>query len=381
MNRVKIAAGLRRMAVGHALVLMYSGVVVAGAPSPPPTTGVGPHQPQHQVANLGDFRFENGAVVRDFKVSYVTHGTLNANKDNVVLVMHHYFGDHHSFEFLIGTGKTLDTDKYFIVASDFLGNARLRDDLTTGPTNSGLKIDFPRYTLRDSVSAEYKLLKEHLGVDHVLAVIGTSVGAMKAYQFGVSYPTYVRGIVPIMGTPVTRPQTKAVVENWMEMIELDSGWYGGKYDTNPTRGVDVAVGSLFTSLYTNRWFATTLKSSDDYRGWRNSRNALLRSSPFDARDYYYGLQAWATFSVGDTLGFGGDAKAALASIKAHALIIGAKDDQLFNRDEAVFAKANITKATYIEIDSALGHAACCGFDPEATRIMSREIASFLSKLR
>ena len=71
----------------------------------------------------------------------------------------------------------------------------------------------------------------------------------------------------------------------------------------------------------------------------------------------------------------------MASIKAHALIIGAKDDQLFNRDEAVFAKANITKATYIEIDSALGHAACCGFDPEATKIMSREIASFLSKLR
>src|SRR2546427_12241355 len=90
-----------------------------------------------------------------------------------------------------------------------------------------------------------------------------------------------------------------------------------KYDTNPTRGIDVAVGSLFTWLRTNRWFATSLKTPDDYRAWRSGRNALLRSSPFDARDYYYGLQAWATFSVGDTPGFGGDAKAALASIKAH----------------------------------------------------------------
>ena len=101
MNRVKIATGLRRMAVGHALVLMYAGVAVAGAPAPPPTTGSGPHQPQHQVASLGDLSFENGAVVKDFRVSYVTHGALNANKDNVVLVMHHYFGDHHSFDFLV----------------------------------------------------------------------------------------------------------------------------------------------------------------------------------------------------------------------------------------------------------------------------------------
>ena len=380
MNGMKIIVGLRGMVSGYALVLMCSGVASAGAPAPPPTT-TGPHRPPHQVVNLGDLRFENGAVVKDFKVSYVTHGTLNASKDNVVLLMHHFIGDHHSFDFLIGAGKPLDPDKYFIVATDFLGNGKLRDDLTTGPTNSGLKMDFPRYTLRDSVNVEYKLLKEHLGFDHILAVIGISVGAMKAYQFGTSYPTYARGIVPIMGTPVSNPETRAVLENWMEMIELDSGWYGGKYDTNPTRGVDVAFGSLFTRLNTNRWFVTNVKTADDYRAWRNRRNVFLRNSPFDARDYYYGLQAWAAFSVGDTQGFGGDARAALASIKSQALIVGAKDDPLFNREEAIFAKAAIPKATYVEIDSALGHSACCGLDPEATRVMSREIAGFLSKLR
>src|SRR5438876_2779784 len=108
---------------------MCSGVASAGAPAPPPTTATGPHRPQHQIVNLSDVRFESGAVVKDFKVSYVTHGTLNANKDNVVLVMHHYIGDHHTFDFLIGVGKPLDTDKYFVVAPDFLSNARLRDDL------------------------------------------------------------------------------------------------------------------------------------------------------------------------------------------------------------------------------------------------------------
>ncbi len=86
MTNVKIVVGLAL--VGYAFVLMCSGVTSAGAPAPPPTTATGPHRPQHQIVNLSDVRFESGAVVKDFKVSYVTHGTLNANKDNVVLVMH-----------------------------------------------------------------------------------------------------------------------------------------------------------------------------------------------------------------------------------------------------------------------------------------------------
>ena len=146
MNRVEIAAGLPRVTLGHALVLMFAGVVVAGAPAPPPTTATGPHQPQHQVANLGDLRFENGAVVKDFKVSYVTHGTLNKQKDNVILVMQFFTGDHHGLDFLIGAGKALDPTKYFIVATDFVGNSILRQDVTTGPTNSGLKMEFPKVT-------------------------------------------------------------------------------------------------------------------------------------------------------------------------------------------------------------------------------------------
>jgi len=193
-------------------LLLWPHVAWAGAPAPAPGP-TGPHRPQHQIVNLGDVRFESGEVVRDLKVSYVTHGKLNKTKDNVILVLQHFAGDHHDADFLIGPGKALDTDKYFIVASDFVGNSQLRQDVTTGPTNSGLKMEFPRYTIRDSVNVEYKLLKEHLGLDHITAAIGASIGAMKAYQLAVSYPNYVRGIVPITGSPVTGSQTKTLLKN------------------------------------------------------------------------------------------------------------------------------------------------------------------------
>jgi homoserine O-acetyltransferase len=375
MRSIKNVNGLVILVL--ALVLVWAGVAAAGVPAPPPE-GAGPHPP-HQIANLGHFQFENGEVVKDFKVSYVTHGKLSPQKDNVILVMHYFAADHHGFDFLIGPGKALDTDKYYIVATDMLGNSRPSQDLTTGPTNSGLKMEFPRYTMHDSVNVEYKLLKEYLGFDHILAAAGISFGAMKAYQFAVSYPAYVSGIIPIMGSPMTSPQMRLVLESWTKIIEIDNGWYSGNYDTNPTMGLNIVFQNISLWVRTYGWFATNVKTEEDYQRMRRSYTWWM---PQDARDIYYQLQAWADFNVGDTPGFKGDAKAALQSVKAQALIIGAKGDLLFNREELIFAKEAIPKATHVEIDSPYGHMSCCGYrDREATKIMDREIANFLAKLQ
>jgi homoserine O-acetyltransferase len=375
MHRVKNVN--RLLMLGLALLLLWAGVASAGVPSPKPEAA-GPHNP-HQIANLGNFQFENGAVVKDFKVSYVTYGKLSPKKDNVILAMHGFGGNHHAFDFLIGPGKALDTDKYYIVATDFLGNALPSQDLTTGPTNSGLKMDFPRYTLRDSVNVEVKLLKEYLGFDHILAAAGISVGAMKAYQFAVSYPAYVSGIIPMMGSPMTNPQISLVLKSWMKIIEIDNGWYSGNYDTNPTMGLNIVFQNIGFWIRTYRFFVTNVKTAEDYQLW-TKRYTLW--GPQDARDIYYQLQAWSDFNVGDTPGFKGDAKAALQSIKAQVLLISAKEDLLFNREELIFAKEAIPKATHVEIDSPYGHTSCCGYlDREATKVIEREITKFLAKLR
>jgi homoserine O-acetyltransferase len=97
----------------------------------PPALAHGPSQPPRQLHKVGDLKLESGETIRDFSISYVTHGTLNAKKSNAILMVTAISGNHHRLDFLIGPGKALDTDKYFIICTDAIGNG-----LTTSPSNS-----------------------------------------------------------------------------------------------------------------------------------------------------------------------------------------------------------------------------------------------------
>jgi len=362
------------------LLFGWAGPAITGAPAPPPVSG-GSH-PEHLIANLGEFQFENGEVLKDFKVSYVTHGKLNRKKDNVILVMQHYFGDHHDYDVLIGPGKALDTNKYFIVATDFIASASIRQDITTGPTNSGLKMEFPPITGRDWVKADYRLLKEYLGFDRILAVIGGSIGAMNAFQFAISYPDFARGVIPIAGTPVTNPQVKAQLRSLMNIISMDAGWYNGNYINNPTVGVTTALMTYSSSfLFTTQWFAENLKSKEKYREWEEFfYEHWTIHAPQDARDFYYQTLAWSNYDVGSTPGFDGDSEMALRSIKAQVLVIAIKIDRSFPIEDVMHYNQFIPNLTYVEFESPMGHGAFID-DPETVKLESREIAKFLARLR
>ena len=361
-------------------LLFLAGYALAGAPVPRPETG-GPHSPQHQIASLGTFRFESGETIGDLKVSYVTHGRLSPARDNAILALNHFTGDHHGLDFLIGPGKGLDTDKYFVIATDFLGNARLRTDVTTGPTNSGLKMHFPRITARDWVNADYKLVKEYLGIDHLVAAVGLSIGGIDTYQLAVSHPDFVASIIAMLASPHTNPQTQLVLRHVKDVIALDPGWYGGMYEVNPAAGLEIALMEMTPWWYTPEWYATNIATREKARDldlfWRRIWTVL---APQDARDIYYQLGGWADFNLGDTPGFNGDTKAALGAIKAKALLIAVKDDVLVRRDEVLFARDSIRGATYVEISSPFGHAALL-LDPNADETVTREIRKFLSTIK
>ena len=216
-------------------------------------------------------------------------------------------GDHHDNEFLIGPGKALDPEKYFVIATDFLGNAKLRQDLTTGPTNSGLKMHFPRITARDWVNADYKLVKEYLGIDHVVAAVGGSIGGINAFQLAVSHPDFVSAIIPIAASPQTNPQARMVLRHVRDVIALDPGWYSGMYDVNPVTGLKVALMELVPWLQSPQSYMDALTTSDKLRNYQIFWEHLW--SGLDARDVYYQLDGWSEFNVGDTPGFNGDVKA------------------------------------------------------------------------
>src|SRR6058998_93212 len=138
--------------------------------------GAGAHradQPPHQRYAMGDLRLESGDVIKDFAISYVTHGALNAKRSNAVLMVTALTGNHHRLDFLIGPGKALDTNKYLVVCTDAIGNG-----LTTSPSNSTAqpRMKFPRFTIRDMVQSQHRLLTEHLKIEHVVTVVGPSMG-------------------------------------------------------------------------------------------------------------------------------------------------------------------------------------------------------------
>jgi homoserine O-acetyltransferase/O-succinyltransferase len=352
---------------------------LAGAPSPQPEAA-GPDTPERQMASLGSFRFESGETIDDLKVSYVTYGKLNAARDNAVLSLQHFTGDHHDNEFLIGPEKALDPEKYFIIATDFLANSKLRQDVTTGPTNSGLKMQFPRITARDWVNADYKLVKEYLGIDHVVAATGASIGGINAFQLAVSHPDFAAAVIPIAASAQINSQARMVLRHVRDVITLDPSWYGGMYDVNPATGLAVALMEMVPWLWSSQWFMNALTTSEKLRNYQASMQGIWRG--LDARDIYYQLAGWSEFNVGDTPGFNGDAKAALAAIKAKALLIGIKDDQLFRREELQYAKNAIRDAAYLEVSSSVGHAAVVGhLDPKFDETINGEIAKFLATVK
>src|SRR5262249_8484915 len=146
------------------------------------------------------------------------------------------------------------------------GNSGLVQGITTGATNSGLQMDFPPFTIRDSVNVEYKFMKEYLGIDHLFAVLGASIGAMKSYQFGVSYPNYTTAAIPIAGSPATSPMTRWFLDGMMDAIALDAGWQGGNYEINPTGGLAAASKIFAPYIYTERWFAQNVRTNEQRWG-------------------------------------------------------------------------------------------------------------------
>lgn len=339
-----------------------------------------PDQAPHQMAHLGEFQFEGGGMIPDLKMSYVTHGTLNARKDNAILFMHGFGLNHHSADHLIGPGRPLDSDKYFIICSDELGNTQTRFEHSSSPTASGLKMNFPVYNLRDRVKAEHLLVTQGLGIHHLLAVTGISSGAMHSLQFAVSYPDFIDGIIPLAGGATLTTQG-FFYGPWMgSIIESCEGWNRGHYDVNPARCGANALSVLIPYFYTRDWWERNVDTPEAYTKWRNQWGDYYLDVQ-DTRDLYYRLMAFGHGWVGDTPGFNGDLYTVLRSIKAKALFILSPQDQFFPPSNIEAEVNAIPRARAVWIDSAAGHLICCNADPNATRVLSAAIREFLLELR
>jgi homoserine O-acetyltransferase/O-succinyltransferase len=360
---------IRRLCAAFALALVATSAAYAHWPG----------QPAHQMAELGDLKLESGEVIKNFKMLYVTHGTLNAAKDNAILFHHGFASHHHSFDHMIGPGRPLDTDKYFIICPDTLGATQTGYERTTSATNSGLKMKFPHFNGRDMVNASHRLLTEKLGISRLLAVTGISSGGMDSIQYAVSYPQFMDGIVPVVGSALFTADRRFRARLAVSILESCQGWDGGNYEVNPKQCATNALSQWVHYFYTERWWDTYVDTPEAYTQWRNTIGYDYLDVQ-DARDLYYRIVSFGRGWVGDTPGFGGDLRKALDSIKAKTLFIYNPQDRVFQAQHVETQVKMIPNARALAVDSIAGHLICCNADPNATRIMGDGIGTFLDEL-
>lgn len=201
---------------------------------------------------------ENGSQLGPVTLAYETYGTLTPRKDNVILILHALSGDSHAagyytekdskpgwWDIMVGPGKGIDTDKYFVICSNMLGSCMG----STGPSSINPKInrpygiDFPFVTIGDMVSAQ-KMLLDHLGIQQILSVIGGSIGGMQVLEWCVRYPEMIISAIPLATT--TRHSALAIAFNEVarQAIMADPKWNNGDYYSGEKPELGLAIARM-----------------------------------------------------------------------------------------------------------------------------------------
>ena len=344
---------------------------------------------------------QSGASIRDYSLAYETYGTLNADRSNAVLICHALNASHHVagvyagqdksegwWDNMIGPGKPLDTDRFFVIGVNNLGSCfGSTGPMDTNPdTGRVYGADFPVVTVEDWVNAQARLL-DALGINQLAAVMGGSLGGMQALSWTLQYPRRVRHAVVVASAPNLTAENIAFNEVARRAIVTDPDFHGGhfyEYGVLPKRGLRIArmVGHItyLSDDVMNEKFGRELREAvtGSVTGYRYSTQdvefqieSYLRyqgdkfSEYFDANTYLLITRALDYFDPART--HGGDLSAALAAATCKFLLVSFTTDWRFSpkrsREIVKALVANRRDVSYAEIDAPHGHDAFLLDDP------------------
>jgi len=334
--------------------------------------------PREGVFELGDLRLESGVTLPNAKLGYKTHGRLNADKSNVILYPTPYPAQHSDIEWLIGPGRALDPDKYFIIVLDQLGNG-----LSSSPSNTPPPLDrmnFPAITIRDDVAAQHRMVSAGFGIRKVALVTGWSMGAQQTFQWAASHPEMVERIAPFCGTAKTTPHNVVFLQGVRSALTADAAWRDGNYADQPARGV-----RAFSHVYAGWAFSQPFYKQELYKqiGFTSLDDFIAgfwekRYARRDANNLLSMLRTWQLNDVGGTPGFDGSLDRALGAIKAKATVMAGQTDLYFTPADIEADAAGIPGARFKVIPSLWGHMAGAGLNPTDALFIETEIKALLS---
>lgn len=314
--------------------------------------------PPVQTCQLGDLTLESGEVIRNFRMTYITFGTLNAQKSNAILSLHGLQGNRNSQTYWVGPDKAFDPKRYFIIQPDTLGVASTDPNATTSPTRSGLNMSFPRFNIRDMVNAEHRMLTQCLGIKRLVAVAGSSMGGIEAFQWAVSFPGFMDAVIP--GTPMARAnrQGNFIWEAVRQVVMVDPKWQDGNYSNDDPPRAGIGVGLQIQSVVGSsaagyeQEFTTREQVHAAF-----AEDAKRVGNTVQARDWIYRSWAIQSHDISQTHNFKGDLAAAARSIRARVLILPNCQDQLHPPREGGVLEAaqHIPHTKLVDLDDTGGH--------------------------
>lgn len=320
-----------------------------------------------QFADLGDFRLESGASIDNCRVGYRTFGSLNAGKSNAIVFPTWFGGTTKDLVELIGSGKLIDSSKYFVIAVDALG-----DGVSSSPSNSERQphMKFPALAIRDMVNSQHQLVKEVLHIPHLRAVMGVSMGGMQTFQWMVAYPGFMDSVIPIVGSPKLTSYDLLLWQSGIHAIQADANWKGGEYTSPPEAGLRTLADIDGLAIQTPAYRVAHTKP-EEFRKYLDAQETNTIHG-FDANNWIRQAQAMMGHDVSRP--FGGDMAKAAAAVNAHVLVVVGLQDHMVNPAPAL-AFARLLHAHTLELDSDCGHLVT---DCESSKV-GAAIAAFLWK--
>lgn len=349
----------------------------------------------------------SGDVLDRFQVAYTTHGSLDEDASNAILICHALTGDQHVigkhpvtgkpgwWETLVGPGKPIDTQRYFVICANVLGGCMG----STGPGSTDARtgdvygLSFPLVTIADMVDAQKRLI-DHLGITRLHAVIGGSMGGMQVLQWAARYPQAVAGAVPIATAARHSSQNIAFHEVGRQAVMADPDWHGGLYEqhnTRPTKGLAVArMGAHITYMSDDALQGKFGRALQGRQGLSFGFDAdfqiesYLRHQGmtfvdrFDANAYLYLTRAMDYFDL--AADHGGVLARAFEGSQTRFCVISFTSDWLFptaeSREIVHALNATTAKVSFVEVKSERGHDAFLLDEPE----LSTTVRAFLTSV-
>jgi homoserine O-acetyltransferase len=285
------------MLIAIALLAAQAAAPATSSPAPVATVTNWPIRESDYV--IRDFRFHDGATLPALRIHYTMlgqpHRDASGAIDNAVMVLHGTGGTGKQFlspqfaDELYGPGQPLDISKYWIILPDNIGHGG------SSKPSDGMRMRFPAYDYGDMVEAQYRLLKDGLGIKQMRLIMGTSMGCMHGFVWGEAHPDYVRALMPMACQPV---ELAGLNRMWRQLlidgIKSDPAWAGGEYKSEPVQGLRTAESLLFVAgaapLSYQKLYPTRVAASDFA-----SRRVSEAMTGLDANDLIYQVDASRTY--------------------------------------------------------------------------------------